>query len=180
MSLNNTMDRYKYIYGSTVHKLDEEEVPVRKRRTKTRPADYPEQPVRRKQTKVKKAEVNSERQKAINRNKRKFLAFDRRYMMTLLTAIVLVAAACFVLVNKSSQISDLSREVKQLKTEKAELLNKQAALKSEIDKTLDLEEIQTYAIESLGMTYPSGQNVIYYTNDSTDYFRQYGSVDAGE
>lgn len=180
MALNNTTDRYKYIYGSTVRKLDvEEEAPVRRRRAKARPEQRTKKPIQ-KQTKVKKAPVNSERQKAINHNQKKFLAFDCRYMLTLLTAIVFVAAACFVLVNKSSEISDLSREVKQLKTEKAELLNKQAALKSEIDKSLDLEEIQTYAIESLGMTYPSGSNVIYYTNDSTDYFRQYGSVDAGE
>lgn len=180
MALNNTMDRYKYIYGSAVQKLDVEEVPVRRRRTNARPKKSPEAPTQRRQTRVKKAKVDSERQRAIQHNQKKFLAFDCRYMLTLLMAVVFVAAACFVLVNKSSQISDLSREVKQLKTEKAELINKQAALKSEIDKSLDLEEIQTYAIENLNMTYPSGSNVIYYTSDSTDYFRQYGNVDTGE
>ena len=75
-------------------------------------------------------------------------------------------------------MNHLSAQISSLKTEKAELLSKQIALQTEIDKNINLDEIRTFAEEKLQMTYPVQDRVIYYNDSTSDYFRQYESVDA--
>ena len=50
-------------------------------------------------------------------------------------------------------------------------------LQTEIDKNINLDEIRTFAEEELHMVYPGPEQVIYYNNSTSDYFRQYESVD---
>lgn len=176
MAMSNTSDRYEYIFGSTVRNLDSYEPVERitevmnsKARQKTGYDSGKKMP----------AQISHE-ELAVKRNQRRFYALDRKFAVLLLLSVILVAISCAVYVNKSSQISSMARQVKQLKTEKANLLNKQAAIKSEIDKALDLEEIRSYAESNLKMVDPTGSKVIYYQNDSDDYFRQYGNVESGE
>lgn len=176
MPMSSTSDRYQYIYGSAARKFEQHE-PVNRKyksyqaRTKQEVASYQAQGM---------ATPASREELSIKNNQRRFYAVDRRFALILLLSVVMVAIACVIYVNKSSQISSMSRQVKQLKTEKANLLNKQAAIKSEIDKALDLEEIRSYAETNLKMVNPTGSKVIYYQNNSSDYFRQYGNVESGE
>ena len=50
---------------------------------------------------------------------------------------------------------------------------------SEIDKAVNLSEIEDFARNVLKMRYPDKSRTIYYTGETEDYFRQYESVSTG-
>lgn len=174
MAFHSTSERYQYIYGSNVTKLDQKE-------SRAYEAESPRKS--RKQSKEKKREANwnkknLEKEAAIQKNKEKLFAFDWKYAFITGVAVIVCAVAALVYVGGTVQLNALSTQVSQLKTEKAELLSKQAALQTEIDKSINLDEIRTFAEEKLHMTYPDEGHVIYYNDNTSDYFRQYESVDA--
>ena len=71
------------------------------------------------------------------------------------------------------QLNVMEKQISDLKTEKATLLSKQNAIKAEIDKSINLDEIKEYAEKNLHMIYPEDSNVLLYKGESNDYFRQY-------
>lgn len=178
MAFHNTSERYKYIYGSNVTRLDniedydtgigkqkpETQRNVRKQNVAKRPA--PE-----------KKMTNPETDAAIQKNRARFLEFDWKYTMVTAAAIVICAASCLAFVGETVHLNNLSGQVSALKTQKAELESKQAALQAEIDKNINLDEIRIFAEKELHMTYPDPDHMIYYTDGTSDYFRQYESVD---
>lgn len=181
MAFHNTSDRYKYIYGSNVTKLDyrgeydtgaeaqRAEAPkkVRKQNTASRPSSKPKM-------------TNPETTSAIQKNQAKFLEFDWKYTLVTAVAILICAVSCLAYVGGTVQLNALSSEMSALKTQKAELESKQAALQAEIDKNINLDEIRTFAEKELNMTYPEPDHMIYYTDGTSDYFRQYESVDVSK
>ena len=54
------------------------------------------------------------------------------------------------------------------------------AIKAEIDKSINLDEIKEYAEKNLHMIYPEDSNILIYKGESNDYFRQYESVNSGK
>lgn len=178
MAFHNTSERYKYIYGSNVTKLDNleeydsrtwerepgEDKKVRKQTVTKRPVE---------KTKV----TNPDTEAAIQKNRAKFLEFDWKYTMVTATAILICALSSLAYVGGTVHLHNLSSQVSALKTQKAELESKQAALQAEIDKSINLDEIRTFAEKELDMTYPDTEHMIYYTDGTSDYFRQYESVD---
>lgn len=181
MAFHNTSDRYKYIYGSNVTKLDQREEydtgiggqqsaepkKNRKQNVTNRPVSKPKM-------------TNSETTAAIQRNQAKFLEFDWKYTLITVVAIMICAVSCLAYVGGTVQLNNLSAQVSALKTQKAELESKQAALQAEIDKSVNLDEIRTFAEKELHMTYPDTDHMIYYTDGTSDYFRQYESVDVSK
>lgn len=181
MAFHNTSDRYKYIYGSNVTKLDtiedydtgvrklkpESQRTVRKQNVEKRPAQ---------KTKV----TNPETEAAIQKNRARFLEFDWKYTLVTAAAIMICAVSCLAYVGGTVHLNNLSAQVSALKTQKAELESKQAALQAEIDKNINLDEIRTFAEKELHMIYPDPDHMIYYTDGTSDYFRQYESVDVSK
>lgn len=181
MAFHNTSDRYKYIYGSNVTKLDhigeyeteaverKAEAPgrVRKQNVTSRPVTKPKM-------------TNPETAAAIQKNQAKFLEFDWKFTLVTAVAIMICAVSCLAYVGGTVHLNSLASEVSSLKTQKAELESKQAALQAEIDKNINLDEIRTFVEKELKMTYPETDHMIYYTDGTSDYFRQYESVDVSK
>lgn len=163
MALNNTTDRYNYIFGNNAKKADRFATP---HQVETSPV----------KTKIGTArEISKKRtQKAIAKT---YEAFDWKYTIMIIAALAVLSVSALFYVKEASVMNDLAHQVKVLNSQKAELKSKQVAIRSEIDKTVNLEEIRKYAEKKLNMTYPDHTKVIYYTQDSEDYFRQYESVD---
>ena len=177
MALHSTSERYRYIYGSNVRRLDSEAAygedipelrPDRKRSVRSRRTE--------KKSRAKKP-VNPEKEAAIQRNRARLLEFDWKYTIITAVALVLCVAAALVYVRGTVRLNDLSAQISSLKSEKKDLLSEQNALQTEIDKNINLDEIRTFAEEELHMVYPGPEQVIYYNNRTSDYFRQYESVD---
>ena len=177
MALHNTTDRYKYIYGSNVRKLEPEEKKLQKdtgaavyRSTRLQQAAMPD----------RNRHLSTAEKARLRRNHEKTQTFDGRFMVVAVFALFLIAASAVHYVQGMSRINTLSNQVSVLKTQKSEELSKQAALRTEIEKSVNLDEIRKYAEKELHMVYPDQKQVIYYKDGADDYFRQYESVDVNK
>ena len=124
--------------------------------------------------------ADSEAAAAIQKNAAKFLAFDWKYTLIAVIAVVLCASAAMFYLHGTVQLNVMEKQISDLKTEKATLLSKQNAIKAEIDKSINLDEIKEYAEKNLHMIYPEDSNILIYKGESNDYFRQYESVNSGK
>lgn len=161
MSLNNTSERYDYIFGNTARKVDNSYMDYQT----TSPGKW-NVPQQKPQTKTKR----EPRIKVEDR-------FDSKYTFMIILALGVMALAAFINIRQTSRMNALAHDIKVLKTEKADLQSRQVSIQSEIDKAVNLDHIRQYAEDKLDMVYPDHDNVIYYHQDSSDYFRQYESVD---
>lgn len=169
MALHNTSDRYHYIYGNTVRTMEE----------------IPQEPVRRGQPQKREYEKKGQtagKQPASKTRSQKQHAVenDWKYTVVASVAILICVISGIFYVGGTVQLHSMSSQVSELKEEKAKLLNKQAALQSEIDKSINLDDISSYAEDKLGMVYPDREHVISYTDSTNDYFRQYESVNVNQ
>lgn len=181
MAFHNTSDRYNYIYGSNVTKLDQigdYDTGIRKKKPESGGNTRKQNVAKRPAPKAKM--TNPETEAAIQKNRARFLEFDWKYTMVTAVAIMICAVSCLAYVGGTVHLNNLSGQVSALKTQKAELESKQAALQAEIDKNINLDEIRTFAEQELHMTYPDPDHMIYYTDGTNDYFRQYESVDVSK
>lgn len=145
-----TSYRNAYVYGNTVRKPDVKRA-------------MEEEPRRRLSNETRK-----------NRDKARHMNLG---YVTFLFAALLVAG--FVLVNYIQLQSDITNSVKQIAALESRLNN----LKQENDEeysrlmsSVDLEEIKRVAIGELGMTYAAEEQVITFTNEGSDYVRQYADI----
>lgn len=141
---------YRYIEGNTARKLD----------------------VRRAMEEQPKKKLSNETRK--NR--------DRAYHMNFGYVIFLAAAlfvAAYVLIGYIRLQADLTAQVEQIASLESRLNNMRLANDEElvrINNSIDLEEIKRIAIGELGMTYAAEGQIINYTNESSDYVRQFGEI----
>lgn len=177
MAFRDTSERYEYIYGSNVKKLDRETAGSTKSGSPKRAGNT-----------ARKSEYAVERSKAasahsetaIQKNTARFLAFDWKYTLIAVIAVVFCASAAMFYLHGTVKLNVIEKQISDLKTEKATLLSKQNAIKAEIDKSINLDEIKEYAEKNLHMIYPEDSNVLLYKGESNDYFRQYESVNSGK
>ncbi|MGN0466921.1 MAG: hypothetical protein ACI4F9_11330 [Lachnospiraceae bacterium] len=167
MDLNEKrLERYQLIYGNNVRKLDEEVVHIPEPRENQTPV------VTNKQTKQKKKRVSS----YVKRNREKAMEFNASYTVVLtvaLTAIVIICIAYLTGQNKlNTQINLITSKQKEL----AAIVNENHAKKANLEKSIDLEEIRDFAINSLGLQEPTQSQIIYYDGVNADYVKQYEQV----
>lgn len=178
MAFRNTRERYSFIYGSSVRKLDEDyddyiqvQTPARKV-----PKKKPVKKAGGRRVSQKRAVNRAQRERAVERNLKALKAFDWKYTSVIILSLMLVLFGALFYVQETAVINSKERTVYALKEEKVKLIGKQTAIQSEIDKSTDLTKIEQYAIKNLKMVYPNKKNTLYYTGGSEDYFRQYESV----
>ena len=178
MAFRNTSERYEYIYGSNVRKLDKETTDIRSGNSGpgANKAKKPEYKTNRSRTEG----VDGRTEAAIRKNTARFLAFDWKYTLVAIIAVIMCASAAMFYLHGTVQLNVMEKQIADLKTEKATLLSKQNALQAEIDKSINLDEIKKYAEKNLHMIYPKDSNVLLYKGESNDYFRQYESVNSGK
>ncbi|MBQ9157093.1 MAG: hypothetical protein IJ137_09985 [Eubacterium sp.] len=169
MALQNTSDRYKYIYGNTARQLAAPEPAYPAVRRK--PADS-----RRSDTAGRTAREAQRRARA-RRQAEHVIDFDWKYTVVVTIAAFVLMMCAILYVKGTIHLHSLSTQVTQLKEEKASLISKQTALKTEIDKAINLDEIRSYAVKKKGMVYPGQKHIIYYNDNNSDYFRQFESID---
>lgn len=176
MSLGSTSDRYNYIYGNTVRKLEipsAQPGPAAESRGPERAGIYPAGQI------YTTSSTRSDRQARRQRKAERALDFDWKYTVILTVAAFIFMASAIFNIKGTITLHNLNGQITELKEEKTRLLGKQTALKSEIDKATNLDEIRDYAVKKLKMVYPSGDRIIYFKDNNDDYIRQYESVHAG-
>ncbi len=194
MAFKSTSERYEYIYGSSVRKLErgtEEVKTVRQSRNSAVPKTaLPKKAEPRKTHKVKKTVKKpvqkkkpakrkvdrAGRERAVERNLAALRTFDWKYTSVIVFSLLLILFGALLYVHETTVINNKERQIYSLKEEKVKVFGKQTAIQSEIDKSIDLTEVERYAKKKLGMIYPGKDETLYYTGVGTDYFRQYESV----
>lgn len=174
MAFRSTSERYEYIYGNNVTKLAYED--------KTKGSAQVKRQIPKKNVPAPPVEKKTDPQKEalIQKNKARLLSFDWKFTVVTAVAVLMCALGALVYVHGTVRLGNLSAQVSNMKSEKAELLSKQAALRTEIDKNINLDEIRKFAKKELHMIYPDPEHTLYYKDSASDYFRQYESINAGK
>lgn len=78
-----------------------------------------------------------------------------------IAALVLAFAAAFVIVNGYVSINEANNEIAKLRSEYNDVLATNQSIQVKIDKTIDLNQLQSVAGEKLGMVRPERYQMFY-------------------
>ena len=103
-------------------------------------------------------------------------AVDRFAMVVLTLSIILTFAVAVSYLQMLASISNQNKEITRLENNTKALMTSNDILERRISDSIDLAEIQTVAMEELGMVYPYQDQLITYNTGSRGYVRQYGEL----
>lgn len=147
-----------YVEGNTVRKRNA--VPQRI----TREREEREQEVRRRvdhQTRV---------------NRERAMRMNPAYLIFLTLAVGVVVGVCGLYIKLQSELSGFRKHVAVLESQIFDLRAENDAALNRIETSVDLDEVRDTAQNSLGMVYPSQEQIIYFTVDTNDYMNQYQDI----
>ncbi len=142
--------RNRYVYGNTARALRPIEKEVRSPR-----------------------KLSAKSRKNIDRD----TGMNPAFMLFMTLAMVLTGIVCVQYIRLQSslttyvgQLSAMERELQSLRAENDDY-------ESRIKGAIGLENIKKRAMEELGMTYASDEQIVTYNSDGTDYVRQFVSIE---
>ncbi len=104
------------------------------------------------------------------------LSMNFRYVLFLTCAAVAVVAICINYLKLQAVSTKLQKKTVVLQTQLKELQIENDIVYSEIGSGVDLEQVRDTAINHLGMTYPSEEQIVSYDAVSSDYVKQYEEI----
>lgn len=167
-SMRGEMGMARYVSGNTARKLNTvpaaAAVPARRQLPREREQYQREQ------------EAALRRRQQLRQRQQRALALDLPYLMILLLASIVTIAICFNYIymrtTVTSQLSSIENQEKQLE----KLRTENNALKSNIDASVDLEEVYRIATQELGMVYADRSQLITFDKTESEYVRQYENI----
>lgn len=154
------MNRTYYINGTTVRELEAEPV----RREQRSPQE------------IEREKRKKRRQNAARRNRQKALYMSRGYVAFLSICVVISAFAAVTLIRIQAQMTHRMGNIASLESQIAELKADNDARYKRITTSVDLNYVKDVAINQLGMTYPTEDQVVYYRIDNTNFMDQYSDI----
>lgn len=101
-------------------------------------------------------------------------------LISMLFLMCAIAATLFMCVNYlkvQSDVVQLNKSISSLEKQITGLEKENDALAAVLEnEKYDLETVYQMAVGVLGMVYPNNNEIIYYNNESTGYFRQYQDI----
>lgn len=95
----------------------------------------------------------------------------------LMSAIIATLLVCVNYLKVQSDVVQLNRTITSLEKQIVSLDKENDALAAVLEnEKYDLETVYRMAVGVLGMVYPNNNEVIYYDNEATGYFRQYQDI----
>lgn len=151
-----------YINGNTVREL-EESSPLRRDPRKTR-------------RELEEARRKKNRRNAARRNRERAMVMNRAYVTFLSGCVIASAFAAFSLIQIRSNVTQQMKEVSALSSSVENMKAENDARYKEITTSVDLNEIKDVAMNQLGMTYASQDQIVYYTVENNNYMDQYSEI----
>lgn len=178
MAFNSTSERYQYIYGSSVRKVEEVNPAPAKKTASAIPAPDPDRLDRSRVVRRPRRNRPVDHSQVVpveieEKRGGKLVAFDWKYTLIVSLAILLVVSEAIYYVRGTAHIHDLNTQITELKEEKEALTSKKEALSAAVNNTVNLNDVGIYAKDTLHMTYPDNEHTIRYYDDGGDYFKQY-------
>ena len=135
----------------------------------TKPAYEPE---RRVEEPVREERVSSQ----VRENRRSALRMNLSYVMFLALAAMLALVVCVKYVQLQSKLDSRSKNITSLQQELTSLKEENNTRYNSVMDAVNLDEIREVAQGTLGMAYPSTDQVIEYNSPSADYVKQYEDI----
>jgi cell division protein FtsL len=153
-------NRNYYINGNTVREL--ETSPARK--PKTNPREQEEQKRR------------ARRKNAARRNRERALYMSKGYVAFLTLCVALSAFFAVTYVKVQADVTQRMKTIASLESQITDLRADNDANYKRITTSVDLNEIKDIAMNQLGMTYASEDQIIYYSVENSNYMDQYSDI----
>ena len=99
------------------------------------------------------------------------------FMLFMTLAMVLTGIVCVQYIRLQSSLTTYVNQISAMEIELQGLRAENDDYESRIKGTIGLENIKKRAMEELGMSYASDDQIIVYNSDGTDYVRQYVSLE---
>lgn len=147
---DRNVSREEYIYGNTARAL--------------RPIDDEVKSPKR---------VSSKSRKNIDRE----TSMSPAFMLFVTAAMVLTGFACMQYIRLQSDITNHVATISKMEIQLEELKAENDDYESRIKGAVGLENIKKRAMDDLGMSYASDEQIVIYESDGTDYVRQFVSLE---
>ena len=159
---------YGYTDGNTVRKLQPS--PYERRELEER---------RRYEQQRRKERLERERlahQEIAERNRAKVIKMDLKYTFFLAMAVAATLLICIYYLSLQSQMTTQNKTISSLKSELNTLVDENLATKERISNAIDLEEVYAIATADMGMSYAAKSQIVYYSDTTEDYVKQYKEI----
>lgn len=140
-----------YMYGNVVAKPEYE----------------PKEPIIRKEEKVSRQ---------VQKNRNRALHMNAAYVVFLAIAATIVLLLCVNYVRLQSEVTKHSKNVTALQEELADLKEENTTKYNAVVDSVNLDVIREKAINQLGMTYATPDQIMEYDNPASDYVKQYENI----
>lgn len=154
------MNKEYYVDGNTVRELQ----PQPERRPKPNKEE------------LEKIRKKKQRKNAARRNRERAMSMSRGYVAFLSVCVVLSAITAFSLIQIQSDITQRMKRIAVLESQLTEMKALNDARHNEIITSVDLDYIKNVAINELGMSYATEEQVIYYTVENSNFMDQYSDI----
>ena len=166
-SYDRDYQRMTYIEGNTV------------RHTNAMPDTWEEdQENRRKREERERKERREQRKRRTiaRRNQDKALVMTRGYVFFLTVAAVITCATAGLYIKLQSDITIRMGNIAVLESSVSSLQADNDATYKRLITSVHMEDVKKRAMDELGMSYPSEDQIVYYEPDYTDFMSQYGEI----
>lgn len=113
---------------------------------------------------------------ATRKNRDKAVYMNLGYVLFLAAAMFITGMVLINYIQLQSQITSNVEQISKLESQLNDLKLSNDEEYSRIVSNIDLEEIKRIAIGELGMTYASEGQIIGYTNEGSDYVKQFSDI----
>ena len=155
------MSNNYYVNGSAVRQLD---------------AAPQQQPRRKSEEELQRERRQRSRHNAALRNRQKAMYMSKGYVVFLSVCVAIVAISAVALIQIQSQVTHRMKNVAALESEINNLRADNDAKYKSITTSVDLNQIKDIAINELGMSYASEDQVVYYSVEKNNFLDQYQDI----
>ena len=99
------------------------------------------------------------------------------FMLFMTLAMVLTGIVCVQYIRMQSSLTTYVNQISAMEKELQGLRAENDDYESRIKGAIGLENIKKRAMDELGMTYASDDQIVVYSSEGTDYVRQYVSLE---
>ena len=159
--------RMTYIEGNAVRRMD------------AMPDDWENEQKRRREREQRELQErqSARRRRAIaRRNQDKALIMNRGYVAFLTMAAIVTCITAGFYIKLQSDITIRLENIAALETSVNNLKADNDATSKRLATSLRMEDVKSQAIDVLGMSYPSEDQIVYYEIDRADFMSQYSEI----
>ena len=110
------------------------------------------------------------------RHKKKQAAYRSLNILLVIGMAALVVCCSVLMLFATMKLSIERREITSLQADLVQVQEKNNSLREALNQPMDLNELYRRATKELGMVYPDESQIVYYSDGSEDFVRQFADI----